>query len=144
MNEMTAPPTNTPVVVAAPMHGRLYGEVLLVRLAVEQIEALLTIAAELEQREATMLAPGTGVRVYALSAAVDITGARCWIADDIEAGDLPEEGALLRPAPDAPDEAKGNWADNFQVSGSGELEISGGDDTIWATVDLSGLWEQMQ
>lgn len=144
MNEMTAPSIDASVVVAAPMHGRLYGEVLLVRLAARQIEALLTVADEMEQREATMLVPGTGVRVYALSAAVDIAGARCWFADDITADDLPEEGAILRPAPAEPDEAAGSWSHDYRLLSDGSLEISSEDGAAWATVNLRAIWEQAQ
>lgn len=135
---------DTPLVVAAPMHGRLYGEVLLVRLGFGQIEALLTVADELEQREATMLTPGTGIHVYALSAAVDISGARCWFADDITADDLPEEGTLLRPAPAEPDEAAGSWSNDYRLLSDGSLEMSSEDDTAWANVNLRAIWEQLQ
>jgi hypothetical protein len=135
---------DTPLVVAAPMHGRLYGEVLLVRLAAGQIKALLTVADELQQRNPNLLISGTGIHVYALSAAVDISGARCWLADDITADDLPEEGTLLRPAPAEPDEAAGSWSDDYRLLSDGSLEISSEDDTARADVNLRTIWEQLQ
>lgn len=144
MNEITAPSVDASVVVAAPMHGRLYGEVLLVRLAARQVEALLTLADELQQHNPNLLISGTGVRVYALSAAVNIAGARCWIAGGIAADDLPEEGAILRPAPAEPDEAAGSWSQDYRILFDGSLEISSEDGTAWANVNLRTIWEQLQ
>ena len=135
------------VIVVTQLNGILYGELLAVRFAdAGQVAALLRVAETLLVQE---MGHGggdalAGVLVYALSATVELSGARCWPVFDaaVEPDDIPDGGAILPPAPAEPDEAAGSWADNFELRSDGVLSITGSGD-VWAEIDLRSVQEQL-
>lgn len=137
-----------PVIVVTQLNGIPYSDPLAVRLAgAGQVAALLRVAETLARQE---LAHGggdalAGVLVYALSATVELTGARCWPVFDaaVEPDEIPDGGAILHPAPAEPDEAAGNWAADLELRSNGVLSITGSGD-VWAEIDLYNLWEQLR
>lgn len=137
-----------PVVVVTQLNGIPYGDLLAVRFAdAGQVAALLRVAETLLVQE---MGHGggdalAGVLVYALSAAVELAGARCWLVFDVdvEPDEIPDGGAILHPAPAEPNEATGSWADDFELRSNGILYIAGTGD-VWAKIDLRSVQEQLQ
>lgn len=141
-------PTGRPVIVVTQLNGILYGELLAVRFAdAGQVAALLRVAEaltlqELEHGGGDILG---GVLVYALSATVELSGARCWRVFDatVEPDEIPDGGAILHPAPAEPDEAAGSWADGFDLRSDGVLSVTSYGEA-WGEIDLHNLWEQLR